>query len=263
MIPKIIHYCWFGGGRKPQMVKDCIASWRKYLPDYKIIEWNEENTEFNIEFINEAYSRRKWAFVVDYVRLSVLLNEGGIYLDTDMYVIKNMDSLLKYECFLGAEVDEYLNGAIIGAIKKHPFIEFCMQKYLQLDMKTDNELKNITLPKIITLSFREKYSFLGTFKDSFEIDDIKIFSKNYFYPFPYRNHYKKFNISIIDDYCNSDTYGVHLWAGSWKEYDEFQLMVKRKYFLAFKIILKRIFTHKNMSRKYLKKIKMSFKESLK
>ena len=94
-IPKVIHYCWFGGHEKPKLINKCLETWKRYLKDYEIMEWNEEN--FNIDicsFTKEAYEDKKWAFVSDYCRLWVLYNYGGIYLDTDIEILKPLDDLL-------------------------------------------------------------------------------------------------------------------------------------------------------------------------
>ena len=92
MIPKVVQYCWFGGKKKTKLIKDCIKSWKRYLPDYKIIEWNEKNSDLAHPFVIEAYKLKKWAFVSDYIRLKVLYDFGGIYLDTDMMVLKSFES---------------------------------------------------------------------------------------------------------------------------------------------------------------------------
>ena len=96
MIPKIIHYCWFGGKELPNLAEKCIASWKKQLPDYKIICWSEENFDIDnsVPYLKEAYSKKKFAFVSDYVRLYALYNYGGIYLDTDVEVIRDFSPLL-------------------------------------------------------------------------------------------------------------------------------------------------------------------------
>lgn len=103
MIPKIIHYCWFGGNPLNDMAQKCIESWKKYCPDYEIVEWNEKN--FDIEnscaYVKEAYAAKKWAFVSDYVRLKVVFDHGGVYLDTDVEIIKPLDSLLEQGSFMG------------------------------------------------------------------------------------------------------------------------------------------------------------------
>lgn len=104
MIPKVIHYCWFGGNPLPKSAQKCIASWRKYLPDYEIKEWNESNFDVNIiPYTAEAYKAKKYAFVSDYVRFWILYKYGGLYFDTDVEVIKNMDDIIAKGPFMGCE----------------------------------------------------------------------------------------------------------------------------------------------------------------
>lgn len=104
MIPKIINYCWFGGNPLPDDAKKCIASWKKYFPDYEIKEWNESNFNFNCNaYVKEAYEAKKWAFVSDYARFWILYNCGGLYFDTDVEVIKSFEDILKKGGFMGQE----------------------------------------------------------------------------------------------------------------------------------------------------------------
>lgn len=106
-IPKVIHYCWFGGNPMPELAQKCITSWRKYFPDYEIKEWNESNFDLNCcDYVREAYEEKKWAFVSDYARFWILYHEGGIYFDTDVEVIKPIDDILEQGAFLGCEKDE-------------------------------------------------------------------------------------------------------------------------------------------------------------
>ena len=108
MIPKTIHYVWFGRNPKPDLAVKCINSWKKYCPDYEIIEWNEDN--FNLDeaplYVRQAYEAKKWAFVSDYVRLWAMTEFGGIYMDTDVEVLKPLDRFLQNEAFSGFEDDE-------------------------------------------------------------------------------------------------------------------------------------------------------------
>lgn len=109
MIPKIIHYCWFGSNPLPESAKKCIASWRKFLPDYEIKEWNESNYDVHkIPYIHEAYEAKKYAFVSDYARFDILYHFGGIYFDTDVQVIKPMDDIIAKGPFMGREAGAYL-----------------------------------------------------------------------------------------------------------------------------------------------------------
>jgi mannosyltransferase OCH1-like enzyme len=195
-IPKIIHYCWFGKNPKPEIVLKCINTWKNILPDYKIKEWNEDNFDIeNHRYTKLAYKDKKWAFVSDYARLFALYNEGGIYLDTDMYVLKSFDNLLDYNFFLGMEDDKFMNVAIFGSKKGSVFSEKLLEEY-------DNLKSLETIPKVVTRVYNNL-----TEKEK---EKIKLFSKNYFYPFSMED-IKKFN------YKNApyESYVVHLWNYSW------------------------------------------------
>ena len=104
MIPKVIHYCWFGRNPLPPLAVKCIESWKKFLPGYEIKEWNEDNFDVNIiPYIQEAYEARKYAFVSDYARFYILYHHGGIYFDTDVEVIKSIDDIIERGAFMGCE----------------------------------------------------------------------------------------------------------------------------------------------------------------
>jgi len=108
MIPKVIHYCWFGRGKMPQLAQTCMESWGKYLHDYKLKLWDEDSFDINsVHYVKEAYQSRKFAFVTDYVRLYALFNEGGIYMDTDVEVLKSFDDLLYLPAFSGYESNKF------------------------------------------------------------------------------------------------------------------------------------------------------------
>lgn len=105
MIPKIIHYCWFGRGKMPELAERCIASWKKHLPEYQYILWNEDNFDItSVPYVKEAYEARKFAFVTDYVRLYALYHFGGVYMDTDVEVLKPLDRFLDLPAFLDLRV---------------------------------------------------------------------------------------------------------------------------------------------------------------
>lgn len=195
-IPKIIHYCWFGGKQKPSLVLKCIDSWKRVLSDYEIKEWNESNFDVNFNsYTKNAYQNKKWAFVSDVARLKALLDEGGIYLDTDIYVVKSFDDLLDYEVFLGKEDEEIMNGAVLGARKRNVFIEDLLTTYNSKGVEME------VIPKIITDVYE---------KNQLKYSGVKIFDKIYFYPF---NSYeiKQFNYKNAPE----ESYAVHLWNYSW------------------------------------------------
>ena len=118
MIPKVIHYCWFGRGKMPEMALKCIESWKKYLPEYKIKEWNEDNFDLDMyPYVREAYDNRKFAFVTDVVRLYALYHEGGVYMDTDVEVLKSLDPFLHHNAFSGFEDEKNIPTGIMASEK--------------------------------------------------------------------------------------------------------------------------------------------------
>ena len=134
MIPKIIHYIWVGGKEKPVDIKRCMATWKKHLEGYKVIEWNESN--FDIEqhpFVKAAYEAKKWAYVSDYIRAFAIYNYGGIYLDTDILLLDNFDDFLNHRAFVGFENPNYPFTAAFGAEKGHPLVKDMLDYYDELD----------------------------------------------------------------------------------------------------------------------------------
>ncbi len=133
-IPKKIHYCWFGGNPLPKMAVKCINSWKKHCPDYEIIEWNEQNFDvMQNAYCKEAYEAKKWAFVTDYARLAILHEQGGVYFDTDVELLKNIDALLENACFMGIErsllYTEVNTGLGLGAEAGNPLIADMLDDY--------------------------------------------------------------------------------------------------------------------------------------
>lgn len=142
MIPKIIHYCWFGGKPLPRDVKQCIASWKKYCPDYEIQQWDESNFDVTAHpFTKAAYEANAWAFVSDYARLQVVYDNGGIYLDTDVELCKTLDGLLQENCYFGTQqVDDVVaTGLGFGAEQEHPGVLAMMRQYDGLLFQPDNK----------------------------------------------------------------------------------------------------------------------------
>ena len=131
MIPKVIHYCWFGRGEKPKLAQKCIASWKKICPDYEIIEWNEDNFDVNMNgYTRMCYEQKKYAFLSDYVRLLVVMQYGGLYFDTDVELLKSPDLLLEHEAFFGFETPEYVaSGLGFGSISHGTAIEALLRAY--------------------------------------------------------------------------------------------------------------------------------------
>ena len=130
MIPKTIHYCWYGGKPLPELAIKCMKSWEKYCPDYEIVRWDESNTDLNEnDYIREAFEAKKWAFITHYIRLKVLYEHGGIYMDTDVEVCGSLDGFLNDRAFSGFEDGIHISTGIMASEKKHEFFEKLLTYY--------------------------------------------------------------------------------------------------------------------------------------
>lgn len=151
MIPKKIHYCWFGGNPKPKLAKKCFRSWKKYCPGYEIIEWNEENYDLSAAplYVRQAYEAKKWAFVTDYVRLQVVYAQGGIYLDTDVELRRPLDTLLSHRAYYGFEDGKCVNtGVGFGSEQGHPILKAIMDDYQKIPfVREDGSYDLLSCPK--------------------------------------------------------------------------------------------------------------------
>lgn len=213
MIPKKIHYCWFGGSPLPQLAKKCIKSWKKYFPDYEIIEWNESN--FNIDaclYTQEAYKAKKYAFVSDYARFWILYNYGGIYFDTDVEVIKPMENIINQGPFMGCEIkgaDErwprVACGLGIAVYSHHPIYKEILDHYEQSKFILDNgELNYLTVVSRVT-EVLKRHKLQPT--DKLQVcDDITIYPPDFFCP-------KSFETREIN--ITKNTVAIHHFDASW------------------------------------------------
>lgn len=186
MIPKVIHYCWFGGNPLPENVKSFIQTWRKYCPDYEIKEWNENN--FNIHalpYVEEAYKNRKWAFVSDVARLQALVNEGGIYMDTDVEVVRSLDSLLTDKAFLGFEGTKYIATNMMGCEAHHPFFQQFLETYsTRTFVRKDGSLDLTTNVEAISKLLQSKFGLQLNGEEQ-TLGDIHIYPGDCFSPYDY------------------------------------------------------------------------------
>lgn len=259
MIPKIIHYCWFGFKGKNKVIENCIRSWKRYLPDWEIIEWNETNTNLDISFIQKFYQLKKWAFVTDYVRLEKLFEFGGVYLDTDMLLVKSLDFLTNLHSFWGSEDKHYISCGIIGAEKENQFIKQCLDFYKTNDFTDGINLEKITMPIIITNIFKSRYNIDREFDKIVDIDDIVIYPQEYFYPLPVT---MKRDFNNLEKYLTPSSVTVHLWMASWVELSEFELISKREYLSGMKKMLKNLFANQKLTLIYIKQIFQAFISSV-
>lgn len=206
-IPKVIHYCWFGGNPKPKLVAKCIKSWKKYCPDYEIIEWNENNFDVNCcDYVKEAYEAQKWAFVSDFARLKIVYDNGGIYLDTDVELISSLDKFLQYDSFFGFEDSEHIaTGLGFGSIKNNPVLEVMINDYLHLHfLKPDGTYNIVTCPKTNTESLEK----IGLVRNN----TFQIINNNAFFPSDFFN---PINFRTMEKRVTKNTVSIHWFNASW------------------------------------------------
>ena len=212
MIPKIIHYCWFGENPLPKLAKKCIKSWKKYCPDYELIEWNESNYDIANAplYVRQAYEAKKWAFVTDYVRLQVVYENGGIYLDTDVEIIKPIEDLLKYDAFFGVQHDNYIaTGLGFGAVRGNALVYTIMSDYNDIPfIKEDGSFDMLDCPHRNSHIFLD-YGFILNGEVQI-INKISVFSTEYFCPMNWKDR----QITVTDN-----TYSIHWYTASWHTKD--------------------------------------------
>lgn len=224
---KIIHYCWFGPRPLSKLAKKCMKTWKEFFPDYEIKLWNEETFDFNQnQFVKEAYENKKWAFVADYARLKALSEYGGIYLDTDVEIIKDPAEILEDECFLGVEDSGLVNAAVIGAKAPHNvFIDKLIEKYEGLEKFDVDDIYAMTIPRQIT----EMLTPLGFTKESNEIQEffdgnLRVYPREYFYPLSYDYQDNKFT----ENSCM-----VHKYDATWTSKPEKAKLFFRRHKMRF------------------------------
>lgn len=206
MIPKKIHYCWFGGNPLPEDAQKYLESWKKFCPDYEIIRWDEKNFDINqLPYVQEAFKAKKWAFITDYVRLYALYSYGGIYMDTDVEVLKSLDSFLELRAFSGFENEENIPTGIMAAEKELPIIKELMGYYNNLHFINEDGTLNLRTNVEIITEYFEKKGFIGNNKKQV-ISDFTIFPKDYFCPKDYRT---------LEIKITPNTYTIHHFASSW------------------------------------------------
>lgn len=213
MIPKKIHYCWFGKGPKNELAIKCIESWKKILPDYELKEWNEENFDITSnQYVKEAYEARKFAFVTDYVRLYALYHEGGVYMDTDVEVLKTYTPFLHHEAFSGFETDGNVPTGMMAAEKGSVWAKELLDGYSDRKfILEDGSFDMTTNTFVITKYMLEKGLVLNNTYQ--EIPHLcTMYPADYFCPKDHRTSKIK---------CTKNTVCIHHFAGSWLNHSFF------------------------------------------
>lgn len=219
-IPKIIHYCWFGKGEKPAIVKECIKSWRKFLPEWEIIEWNENNFNVNLsDYMKDAYSKKKWAFVSDIARLIVLYQNGGVYLDTDVELKSAIPKeWLEYNSFLFFEIESRINtGLGFGCKKRNSAIKYMIDDYSNISFIKENNKLNLTACTYYNTKSLEKYFKSLELNGKYQVIDNNAFID--------RGTYNKI--------------AIHHYASSWTDAPKIEIQINKKW-------------HNNVLKKFLR-----------
>lgn len=228
MIPKVIHYCWFGGNPLPEFAVKCINSWRKYMPDYEIKEWNESNFDINIiPYTKEAYEAKKYAFVSDYARFWILYHYGGVYFDTDVEAIRPLDEIIERSAFMGCEIDgqdsHYGDIAVnpglgLAVEPRHKVYEAILEKYATYHFLNEDGSYN-TSYAVVRLTTDILKSFgMENIKGIQDVAGIYIYPQRYFNPF--------------DDATGRlnktpDTYTIHWFSKTWMKVNPARQWVAR------------------------------------
>ena len=222
MIPKKIHYCWFGGNPLPDDVRKYIATWKEYCPDYEIIEWNEQNFDIRCnDYVREAYEAKKWAFVADYARLKVLYDFGGIYMDTDVELVKSFDNLLNCQAFMCFENDRSVSIGTLGAEKNSSLVlEFLSVYQNRHFLKKNGSYDTTTNLKIVTKILTQNHG-LKTNGNMQILGDVYIYPMDYFIA-------KSYRLGWIQR--TNNTYAIHHYSASWvNDEEKLQQELLRKY----------------------------------
>lgn len=208
MIPKIIHYCWFGGKPLPKDVLKFIESWKRYCPDYDIKEWNETNFDIHMNrYVQEAYKNKKWAFVSDVARIYALYTEGGVYMDTDVEIVRNIDPLLINRGFLGFEGSQWIATNIVGFEAKHELLGHFLDSYNhRIFQEKNGNLDQTTNVEELTKLLVNEYGLQLNGQQQQIPKGVMIYPTDYFSPYDYIQG--KLNIT-------ANTYSIHWFSQTW------------------------------------------------
>ncbi|HOE15107.1 MAG TPA: glycosyltransferase [Candidatus Paceibacterota bacterium] len=248
-IPKIIHYVWVGNKPKDDLFHACFKSWQEHLPDYKIMEWNEKTFDIKKHFqVQKALEQNNYAYASDIIRVWALKEHGGVYFDTDMFITKNIDHLLKYDLFLSYEAKHWLGSAIVGSVKNHPTLNLIYARY---DTKDEiNFNTNALTVHAYTAALKNLYNFKPNGKKQ-EFNNILILPSEYFYPINYMTLKKE---------TTDNTLGIHYYKGSWHTEEQLKGFNFAK--TSRKILGKHIFSffEKIVANNYNRKLQKDFRK---
>jgi mannosyltransferase OCH1-like enzyme len=227
MIPKMIHYCWFGKGEIPERLQKCMQSWKNIHPDFRIVRWDESNFDINsLNWTHQAYDQKMYAFVSDYVRLKALYEYGGVYLDTDVMLVKRLDRFMDFKAFSGFEKVDGLTSGVIAAEKGFPLIREYMDFYENNEFILENGTMNNEANVVLITAICKKYGLVAN--NTYQvIQDMHIFPKTYFCPLDVWH-----NKDITENTC-----AIHFFDGSWLD-EETKKRIKKESGIAYKSLYK-------------------------
>lgn len=213
-IPKIIHYCWLSDDPFPQDIERCMASWKKWLPDYEFMLWNTHTFPMTESvWVQQAFEQKKYAFASDYIRLYAVYHHGGIYMDTDVEVVRSFDDLLHLPYMIGTEGGGWIEAGVFGAVKNTDWLKSCLDYFNKPFIKADGSLDMVTLPQvmngIVSKDYTLKIADRNTIENKIAADKehtIYLFEKDFFCA-------KNMGTGVITKTAN--TYTIHHFAMSW------------------------------------------------
>jgi len=221
MIPKIIHYCWFGGNPLPELAVRCIESWKKFCPDYEIKEWNENNYDISKnQYTYQAYKAKKWGFVPDYIRNDLIYTYGGFYFDTDVEIIKPLDSLLEYNGIMGFESKKVVNGGnIVAGVKGLEVFKELRDIYDGMSFYNSDGTLNLTPSPKFNTEILIKHG-LNPNNTLQTVSNVTVFPTEYFCP----KDLKTMQLNITEN-----SYTIHHYDGSWCPAEVKRLLERKKW----------------------------------
>ena len=230
MIPKIIHYCWLSNDKFPEIIQKCIDSWKTKLPDYEFMLW--DTNRFSLEksiWVKQAFETKKYAFAADYIRLYAVYNYGGIYMDTDVEVLKNLDELLELPYFIGTEGDGIIEAGVFWSEIKANWLADCLSHYDEKEfINVDGSLNTMTLPKIMMQQIEPKRKIVETTKEAIFENRELLKDNEVLYLFP-KEYFCAKNLGTGALENTNNTYTIHHFAMSWiSNKDKFLPNLKRK-----------------------------------